>query len=269
MSKVAFIIALASLAAAELIASGSLRADWHGPIAGSRPILPARFVPHEAPRLVASLPGLQDAPEAPTPDAPISWIAPLVDRRLSEAQKGANISPELLEAIQRIEPMYDPTRLEGPEVPVKMKVSAGTAAMNNVFADSWDRADPDANVNQRVPYIAMAWMRKGDLPCDAFMKDRARAGYERPALTTLTQIDCAQLLSAQSATAAEAVMPTAIVPGVIAVPTFAAPEPGSRMSSEAFWAMRRAEIARLKEELRLRQTWHGGLQGIPQTLAGR
>ena len=276
MSKVAFIIALASLVAAAPLTGAPAHAEPRGAIAGSRPILPSRFVPDEprfvpqgSPRLVASLPEMRDAPQLPAPDSPISWIAPLVDRRLSEAQRSVNISPDLLDAVMRIEPIYDPTRLEGPQTPVGASVSAGTAAMDNVFADSWDRADPDANVSQRVPYIAMAWMRKGALPCDAFMKNRARAGYERPALTALTQADCAELLHAQSATSWEAAAPVPIVAGWIAVPTFAAPMPGSRLSSDAFWAARRAEIARVEEELRVRQTWHGGMQGVSKPVVSR
>ena len=260
MSKVAFIIALASIVAAAPLAGGA-RAEWRGPIAGSRPILPAHFVPSEPPRLVA-LPELRGNEQEPQPDSPIAWIAPLVDRRLNDAQKSASISSDLVDAILRIEPIYDPTRLEGPETPVRATVSAGTATMDNVFADSWDRPDPDANVSRRVPYIAMAWTRSGALPCDAFMKNRARAGYERPALTALTEADCAELLRAEAAAPEDADAPVPIVPGWIAVPAFAAPMPGSRLSSEAFWAARRAEIARVEDELRMRQTWHGGMQGV-------
>lgn len=266
MFKIASLIARASLVAAALLTGGSARAEWRGSIAGSRAILPARFVPREPPRLVASLPEMRDAPQMPAADSPISWIAPLVDRHLSETQKSASIAPELMDAILRIEPIYDPTRLEGPETTVRASVSAGTATMDNVFADSWDRADPDANVSRRVPYIAMAWTRRGALPCDAFIKNRARAGYERPALTALTQADCAELLRAEDAAPGDAAAPVPIVPGWIAVPTFAAPMPGSRLSSDAFWAARRAEIARVEEELRLRQTWHGGMQGVSQTM---
>ena len=267
MPKFAFLITLASLVAAALLAGGPARAEWRGPIAGSRPILPSRFVPSEPPRLVAALPEFRGAIEDTQADSPISWIAPLVDRRLSASQKSAGIAPELLEAILRIEPIYDPTRLEGPQSPVRASVSAGTAAMANVFADSWDRADPDANVSQRVSYIAMAWTRHGALPCDAFMKNRARAGYERPALSALSAADCAELLRAEEAAPSDTAAPVPIVPGWIAVPTFAAPMPGSRLSSEAFWAARRAEIASVEEELRLRRTWHGGMQGVTPTVA--
>ncbi|VVB45563.1 exported protein of unknown function [Beijerinckiaceae bacterium RH AL1] len=267
MPKVATFLALALVAAP--LAGAPARAEWRGAIAGSRPILPARFVPRQPPRLVAALPEMRDAPEMPAADSPISWIAPLVDRHLSGPQKSADIAPDLLEAISRIEPIYDPTRLEGPQTPVRLSVSAGTAAMDNVFADSWDRADPDANVNQRVPYIAMAWMRRGALPCEAFMKVRARVGYERPALSALTDLDCARLLRAESAPARDAAAPVPIVAGWIAVPAFAAPMPGSRLSSAAFWAARRAEIARVEDELRLRQVWHGGLQGVSQAMLQR
>ena len=269
MSKSAIICAFALLAAA-LLAGGEARAEWHATIAGSKPILPARFVQREPPRLVAALPEMPAEPAAlPGADSPISWIAPLVDRRLSEAQRTASLAPELQDAIMRIEPIYDPTRLEGPQVPVKLSVAAGTASMNNVFADGWERSDPDANVSRRVPYIAMAWQHGGELPCDAFLKTRARAGYEQPALTALTQADCEELLRAQAATADEAAAPVPIVPGRIAVPTFAAPMPGSRLSSEAFWAARRAEIARVEIDLRMRQTWHGGMQGITRAVARR
>ena len=264
MSKPAYIGALASL----LLLCAPARADWRTPIAGAPPILPARFLPREA-KIVATLPSapaaaaeLSDAES----DAPIAWIAPLVDRRLTAAERTADLAPELQDAIMRIEPMYDPTRIYGAATPVRMSVSAGTAAMDSVFADRWQRADPDANVNQRVRYIALAWHRRGPLACDAFMKNRPRAGYEQPALTELSRVDCALLARVQTQGFDEE-PPAPIVVGWIAVPAFAAPMPGSRMSSDAFWAARRADIARVEAELRLRQVWHGGMQGITASLA--
>ena len=107
-------------------------------------------------------------------------LADLVDRsRLSIAGSArrsapADLAPTCMDAILRIEPIYDPTRLEGPQAPARMSVRR------------WHRFDgqrvrrrlgtvpiPDANVSRRVPYIAMAWHHDGPLPCDAFLKNRA------------------------------------------------------------------------------------------------
>ena len=260
MSKPAYIGALASL----LLTCMPAWADWRAPIAGAPPILPARFLPRDATAPTAA----EVAPELNDADAPIAWIAPLVDRRLTLAERSADLAPDLLEAIMRIEPMYDPTRIYGTEPPSKLVVSAGTATMDSVFADRWRRADPDANVSQRVTYIATAWHRRDALPCDAFKKNRKRAGYEQPALTALTLADCAELARGETP-GFDSATPVPIVSGWIAVPTFAAPMPGSCMSSVAFWAARREEIARIEDEMRLRHVWHGGMQGITASVARR
>ncbi len=258
MPKFASLAALASL----LLTCAPAGADWRAPIVGAKPILPARFVPFQWVRADAAAAAWPTA----TPDtlreadAPIAWIAPLFDRRLSPAERAANIAPDLLDAILRIEPLYDPTRLYGPESAVRMSVSAGTATMDSVFADRWRRAAPDANVNRRVDYIAKAWQSSPDVACDGFTKARPRAGYEQPALTELTQGDCEALIDSE-ADGYDA-PPVPIVAGLLDIPVFAAPLPGERMSSKDFWAAQREKIARITAELRMRRSWHGGKQGI-------
>lgn len=295
MFRSAYILKSASIGAVAsvlLLACAPAQAEWRTHIAGAPPILPSRFEPRtplpddtpgisfEEPRLIMpTVPRSRTAPRAASPaprivpaaletapdaEAPGPWVAPLFDRRLSPAEREADIAPELIDAVLRIEPLYDPTRLYGTALPVRTGVSAGTAAMDNVFADQWQRADLDANVNQRVAYIAMAWHRHGPLPCDAFAKNRAR-GYNQPALTALSRADCAALARTQSA----GVTLAPIVAGLIDVPTFAAPMPGARMSSVAFWEQRRADIARAEEDLKLRRLWHGGKQGVARSFARR
>ena len=286
MSKCVPIGALASL----LLVCAPAQADWRTHIAGAPPILPSQFEPRapvrdESPGVSFEEPPAPSAPapargavpavpevtpaaleEAPDEPATPQWVAPMVDRRLNAAERGTDIAPELIDAIARIEPIYDPTRLYGAALANRMAVSAGTAAMDNVFADHWHRADLDANINQKVAYIAMAWHRRGPLLCDAFSKNRAR-GYNQPALTALSHTDCVVLARGETEVARATIAP--VVSGTIDVPTFAAPMPGARMSSVAFWEQRRAEIARAEEELKLRRVWHGGKEGVARNFAGR
>lgn len=260
MPKYAFIGALAPL----LLLGSPVRADWRTPIGGASPILPPGFTPmgYEVlgpppTRPMTPIPMPKAIPQPatkadlqPGADAPIVWSLPLVDRPLSQAEKSADIAPELQDAILRIEPIYDPTRLDGPDSVPKRRVFAGTAAMDNVFADRWRRADTDANVNAKVVYLAMAWQMRSMPPCDAFSKSRAH-GYGDPALTELSTEDCDVLLRTE-ARAFDDAPPVPIVAGHIDVPVFAAPMPGARMSSQDFWAAQKARIAAIQARLRQR-----------------
>lgn len=270
-------------ATALLFLCGSLaRADWLTPIAGGKPILPSRFISGFAsPNVVAPLASLAlvrektepagtllpsdpDEPDMPAVDVHVRWI-PLVDKVLSQSQRGADLSGDLLNAIMRIEPIYDPTRLGGPSETAPFAISPGTAAMNNVFADRWQVADSDPNVNVKVAYVAAAWQRQGDLPCDAFTKNRAH-GEGVPALTALSQADC-QRIRARAALGFRDPPPIPIVTARLSVPVFAAPMPGSRMSSKDFWAAQRARIAAIEASLHTRVKAHLAKGETPQRLA--
>ena len=149
MLRPAFIGVLAPLLLVGWPAAAGLRAS----IAGANPVLPPRFTPMRYEVLGpigyprdTQLRGDVDAPvETAAPSA--VWAFPLVDRHLTAAEKIGALAPDLLEAIGRIEAMYDPKRLDGTGAPPPMAVSAGTAAMNNVFADRWRRADPDPTMS--------------------------------------------------------------------------------------------------------------------------
>ncbi len=177
---------------------------------------------------------------------------PMFDRHFSRAEKATPLAPELADAILRIEPIYDPTRLEGPGGAATMVVSAGTATTDDVFADRWHLADPDANVSRLVTTLALAWQAhtwqaKGAVSCQAYAKTRL-VGLDEVAATPLTERECAALLAGQTRGTRDAPVPIAMAPAAT-VPVFAAPLPGSRMSSADFWAAQRARIAAMEGRL--------------------
>lgn len=269
MLKLAFIGALAPL----LLLCASARADLRTPINGGKPILPTRFLPMgfkivppavlpsqapvdtakpvPEPQPTALVPKARP-PKPPVDDTPIVWTLPLVDRALSPSQKSADLPAELVEAVSRIEPMYNPARLDGTGLPPRMEVSAGSTSMDNVFADRWRSADPDPNVNRRVSYIAMAWQEKGAPPCDAFTKNRPHLPGD-PALTAMNREDCA-ILQRQKARGVADAAPVPLVTAALDVPVFAAPLPGSRMKSDEFWAAQKRRIEAIQAHLH--RQWH-------------
>jgi hypothetical protein len=235
-----------------------LHAEWRTSISGGRPILPQRFLPMRFE--IEKSPGGEPRFDTPSNTRSIVWSMPLVDHDLTAAEKAAPLDGGLIEAMARIEPIYDPTRLDGPGA-LPMAVSAGTASMINVFADRWSQASADPNVNIKVRFIAMAWQPHGARACDAFSKMRAH-GWGDPALTGLSGEDCEMLAARQVRPWDQAPVPVAVA--WISLPIFAAPLPGSRMSSTDFWAARRAKI--LEIQARLRQKWEGPPE--PQLAAG-
>lgn len=280
-----------SLLAFPLVAAAA--GDAQRTIPGGHPILPARFVADSKTAVVAdfgALPSpasfqaaqalqaaqslkaaqalkaaqmlrvahpLQPAPAGPLDPLPLRWSPPLVDRTLTASEREENLAPELQEAINRIEPIYDPTRLDGPQDVLPLHVSAGTASMNDVFGERWTIATDDPNVNAKVYSIAMAWQMKGPQPCDAFAKNRVH-DIGAPALTQLFAADCARLQIRQ---VRQSDGPIPIVVARISVPVFAAPLPGSRMSSGDFWAAQRSRIDAI--QARLHRKWEP-LLGVTQ-----
>ena len=247
-------VKLVSLGAVALLASLVIpaRADRHAPtlgLAASPPMLFALVVPLRR--------------RSTSGGVVFTWSRPLFDRRLSQTEKGAALAPELLDAILRVEPVYDPTRLEGPFTTQTMAISTGTAAMDNVFADRWRLATPDANIAQTTTALAMVWQAKGRLPCGAFTK-RQLVGPDEVAAMALTGPECALLLAGEARGFAQDAPIPIVTASSASVPVFAAPPPGSRMSSTDFWAAQRARVAAIRS--RLPGSWPAG--GDQATRAG-
>ena len=178
----------------------------------------------------------------------VTWTRPLMERQLGASEKAADLAPDLVDALLRIESVYDPTRVDLLGDAPTMEVRAGTASMNNVFADRWHLADTDPNVHYRVRYLAQAWMQPGDRDCDAFSKNRSSDGG--PALTALSAGDCDRLLRVRSEPD-DALM--VIARAAVSLPVFAAPLPGARLAGNDFWAAQKARIAAI--QARLQTKW--------------
>jgi hypothetical protein len=254
------LFALAMLASAQRPA----HADMNATIAGAAPTLSDEFTPRAQPwtEAVAAPPEhprpavLEAAPFEPR--APVAtWTRPLTDRQLGSAEKTAALAPDLVDALLRIESIYDPTRVDLLGDAPAMEVRAGTASMNNVFADRWHLADTDPNVHYRVRYLAQAWMQPLDQDCDAFSKNRSSDGG--PALTALSAGDCARLARVRS-NADDAWM--VIARAAVEIPIFAAPLPGARLAGSDFWAAQKARIAAI--QARLQNKWQ-----TPRSLSSR
>lgn len=222
------------------------RADMSAAIAGSAPILPAfstaKAVPAIRPMAPQAAGGDEDASSDASGPMP---AAPLFDRRLSAEERTADISPGLAYALLRIEGVYDPTRVYGTE-PTRMRIMAGTASMNNVFGDRWHLGDTDANVSYVVRYIAQAWQKGSAEPCGAYLKRRPSVDIVE--VTSLGPDDCARIIGLQGPQDA-AWTQLAIAAAPTSAPIFAAPEPGARMSSDAFWAAQKARIEAIKARI--------------------
>jgi hypothetical protein len=236
---------------AMLVSVQPARADMRTAITGAAPILPEDFTPLDR-HLIEAVATPEETPVGlktePNEPPPVAWTRPMTDRQVGGAEKAASLAPDLTEALLRIESIYDPTRVDllG-EAPV-MEVRAGTASMNNVFADRWHLADTDPNVHYRVRYLAQAWLQPGDRDCDAFSKNRSSDGG--PALTALSASDCDRLARVRSQPN-DAWM--VIARAAVDLPVFAAPLPGARLSSGDFWAAQKARIAAI--QARLQNKW--------------
>ena len=223
------------------------RADWRDPIAGASPVVPASLEFGESMLTVHASPHQHD-PAQDGGGAPIHWSQPLTDRRLDASQRIAPLDGGLVDAVKRIEPIYDPTRLDGPFEAEPMRISAGTAEMRDLFADHWRIASPDANVDTDVSPIALAWgVGPTARPCEAY-RVRRRHDWQEPALSAPTTADCRAIGVRQARGFADAA-PLAIAVAAPPIPVFAAPEPGSRMSSDAFWAAQRARVTGIHAHL--------------------
>ena len=267
---------LSAIAMIGLAASPAMAASESIP--GAVPRLAARFTPYAAapgarpPAAVeASLPGAYDeagprakpesaksgsakpesdgpgatkpASDRPGPDRPVggmaAWTMPMMERRLGAAEREASLAPDLVEAIVRIEGLYDPTRLDMTGTRARQQVRPGTASMNNVFGDRWHIGDTDANVSYRVHYIAQAWQMPPDRPCTAY--DRHRPGFHIVELTTISKADCVRITSLRGAQP-DLFTRLVVAAAPMSLPVFAAPEPGARLSSADFWAAQKTKV---------------------------
>ena len=147
---------LALLVAAAIGPAGAARAEWRDPIGGATTVLPAHFEPDDGTLTVHISPRrVPVQPDGGT--APFRWSQPLTDRHLGAGERYAPLDTRLQEAIGRIEPIYDPTLLDGPNDIVPMHVSAGTAEARDLFGDHWRLASADANVDMDARPLAAAW----------------------------------------------------------------------------------------------------------------
>ena len=251
---------LALVLAALLGAAAAARADWRDPIAGATTILPTNFEPGESPLTVHAAPRLDGGDGG---GVPFRWSQPLVDRRLDTGTRSAPLAAELLEAITRIEPIYDPTLLDGPNVVVPLHISAGTAETRDIFGDHWRLASADANVDADTRSMAAAWTAgPAPRPCAAY-RVRRRHEWSEPALTATTAADCRAIRARQARGFADT-SPLPIAVAAPPIPVFAAPEPGSRMSSTDFWAAQRARIDSIHAHLH--RKWIGPRSSVKNAL---
>jgi len=242
----------------------SALADPHLEIAGGAPILPAMFVPFGQTAAGPNTPAAREqtnrepivheqAPreltvrELTVRQLTVRWSPPLLERRIGQADRDDAIAPDLDDAILRIESVYDPTRVDLIGEAPRWVVRAGTASMNNVFADRWHLADTDPNVDYTVRYIAEAWTRTQDTACRGFTKTRLSLGGW--GLGAMTSEDCARIARLRSDTEESWTRMTLAI-AAPPTPIFAAPLPGARLSSQDFWAAQRARIAAIQARLR-------------------
>ena len=244
---------LTVLASAAPAFVGVALAEWRDPIAGANEMLPADFEQGEA-MLTVHLAPRRDPASPEDGASPLRWSQPLVDRHLDPSTRTAPLAAELLEAIDRVEPIYDPTRLDGPNVAAPLRISAGSAETRDLFGDHWRIASLDANVDAEARPLAAAWMAgPAPRPCGAY-RVRRRHDWNEPALSATNAGDCRAIRLRQARSFAD----TSPLPVAIAappIPVFAAPEPGSRMSSADFWAAQRARIDGIRAHLH--RKWAG------------
>ena len=246
---------------------------WFTAISGSRAILTTQFVPRSSvvAGSSAAAPSAADdearetneaLQNAALPALTVHWSLPLVSRFLSPSRRLESMAADLQDAINRIEPMFDRTRLDGlySDTAVPLRVSSGTASLSDVFGEHWHLASDDPNVNAKVSVIGLAWRRTAAEPCEAFTKNRQHE-FGEATLTTLDEWDCRKLRARQAPHFNDAdQIPLVVAP--LSVPVFAAPMPGSRLSSQDFWAAQKARINAI--QARLRQKWDAARPAPPK-----
>jgi hypothetical protein len=221
-----------------LVASHSL-APLPGPI-------PPDLVraPTVAPPIVADGKANPDKAEDTSEDLQSSVPIPsLFDRTLSVQEKSVPIGTDFIDAILRIEGIYDPTRigLFGPSL--RMQIRPGTMSMSNVFADQWYVAARDPNIHYRTDVLAETWLWPVPRDCEGFKRfrpDDSEIVFDR--------------LSAQDCQAIKGPIETygVVVSAPLSLPVFAAPYPGNRLSSADFISAQEAHVRAIRERLRLK-----------------
>lgn len=222
--------------------------------AGLLPLSPRALVAHRdavqramarAEMSLLAIRSLPDRARPPTAVLPFHhWTTPLLDRTLTKSEQEANLAPELQDAIGRMEPIFDPTRLDSPLDP-PLHVDAGVASPTDVFGERWQLASDDPNVSAKVAPTGLEWQTAVPRACDTYFK-RRKHDFGDPALTAMTDADCARLRNWHTHNAA----PVSIVAAPLDLPVFAAPFPGARMTSDAFWKQQQKRIATIQAHLR-------------------
>ena len=254
-ASVLALVAVAALAARPPLPdepAGSRTADarrrviaWRD-IKGAEAILAPRFVSPNAEIVPVSAKTTLPSNDTP-PTLTGRWILPLIDQSLTQTEKTEGLAPDLQDAIYRMEPMFDPTRVDGPLDAVPLRISPGSAALADVFGEQWHLASDDPNVDIQVPSIGIGWRLAAIAPCDFFRKRRPRE-VGMLALDALSLKDCSRILHRRGRRGDDA-EPLVVVGAPISLAAFAAPMPGGRLSSTDFWAAQKARVAAIEAHL--------------------
>ena len=174
----------------------------------------------------------------------------LTDLHLSAEERQAPLAPDLIDASDRIEGIYDPTRIGLLGRSLRMMVRPGTAVMDSIFAERWSIATPDPNVHRRTRYLALAWMWPAEPRCDDFSRFRPHEGSI--VFSQLTPGDCARIVHLREGNRSRAtIVPVVVVP--LSVPVFAAPYAGNRFTEADLRALMAARIAVASQHLMLKR----------------
>lgn len=190
------------------------------------------------------------ASRPPTPEPAVGPLVsidgwtPLLEQHLSAAARAAPLEPEALDAILRIEGIYDPTRIGYFGRALRMEVRAGTMSMGNVFADRWIVASSDPNIHYRVRYLAQTWLWPGPRECPDFRRVRPHDSLSM--LDQLSDSDCQQLHASRGR---EENPP--VVAARLSLPVFAAPYPGSRLTHEELVRAQAEHALAVRERMRI------------------
>ena len=211
--------------------------------------LPAKAEPDAPAQPPAALPA-KAAPASPAKATPeiARWSPPLVDRVLTASERAELLSADLQNAIFRMEPIFDPTRVGGAVEPVPLRVSAGSASMSNVFGERWHLASDDVDVDAKVASIGLAWRAPAVRSCESFVVRRLHDAGQ-PNLDALSTGACGRVLARLSNRFDDAA-PLPVLAAAVDLPAFAAPMPGARMSSQQFWAAQKAHVEAIEARLR-------------------
>lgn len=160
------------------------------------------------------------------------WTPPLLfERTLSQAERMRDLAPDLKDAILRMDGMYDAV--------------VGVDPSENRIG--WvPPAVPSATVRQRTTASYM----EGLGPCEVYVQPRSR---RTRSLALAASQDCFTMMRSEP-WHMRGLERSAFASAADSAPVFAAPLPGARMSSKAFWAAQKQRV--LAMEAKLNHGWH-------------